>query len=229
MKLSSVKFCLVVSLLCHVVGFALFALLSPVAEPSSTTPSVSAPLVVFSSEPVLEKIPAPAHLKPATPPLDKKFGQLSTAETFMPLHPAARRPNLQTFPLEKHLAELARGQTVAARAAPLAGVTSNSVIVGARMSRVFAMANIQPDYYKNPKPEYPELARREHQQGIVWLRVHLTARGRPDRVAVAQSSGFEALDTAAVDAVRGWEFTPAQLGEAFVESEIDFPIQFRLE
>ncbi len=138
-------------------------------------------------------------------------------------------PTVKTPPAEKHFSELARGQTVAAQPSHFAEASSNNVIVGTRMSRVFAMANIQPDYYKNPKPEYPELARREHQEGIVWLRVHVTAHGQPDRVVVAQSSGFEALDAAAVKAVRGWEFTPAQLGESFVESEIDFPIQFRLD
>ena len=94
---------------------------------------------------------------------------------------------------------------------------------------MFAVANIQPEYFKNPRPDYPEQARRGHQEGIVWLRVHVTARGQPDRVAVAQSSGFEALDASAVNAVRGWEFTPAQLGDVFVESEIDFPIQFQLD
>lgn len=228
MKLGSFKFCLLLSLLCHVAGFAVWQMLAPTGAPQKINSPVSAPLVVFSTDATIEKI-SPPPLKPATPALDKKLSKLFAAENFVPLKPLAMRPTVKMSSEEKHFAELARGQTAVAKSASFAEPVSNSVIVGTRMSRVFAVANIQPDYFKNPKPEYPELARREHQEGIVWLRVHVTAHGQPDRVVVAQSSGFEALDAAAVKTVRGWEFTPAQLGDAFVESEIDFPIQFKLD
>ena len=228
MKLGSFKFCLLLSLLCHLAGFAVWQMLAPSGAPQKNTSPVSAPLVVFSTDATMDKI-SPPPLKPAKPAPDKKLSKWFAAENFVPLKKLALPATVKTPLAEKHFAELTRGQTVAAKSARFAEPASNNIIVGTRMSRVFAVANIQPDYYKNPKPEYPELAWREHQEGIVWLRIHVTAHGQPDRVAVAQSSGFESLDAAAVKAVRGWEFTPAQLGDAFVESEIDFPIQFRRE
>ncbi len=229
MKLSSFKLCLLISLLCHGVGFLVWQLWAPAATAQKMVSPVSAPLVIFSTGPVPEKIPAPSAVKPAALSLDKKLGKLFTAESYLPLKNLAGAPTAQTPVPEKRFAALTSGQTEAAKASPLAETATGHVIVGTRISRVFAVANIQPEYYKNPKPDYPASARREHQEGIVWLRVHITERGWPDRVVVTQSSGFEALDTAAVNAVRGWEFTPAQLGEVFVESEIDFPIQFRLD
>jgi periplasmic protein TonB len=214
-KLGSLKFCLLLSLLCHLAGFAAFKWFAPAATTPKISAPVSVPIVVFSTEPVLEKF--------SPPPLDKKSAKLFAPDNFFPLK------KLTAPPAEKQFAELVRGQTVTVNAARLAEPASNHIIVGTRISRVFAIANIQPEYFKNPKPEYPEVARQARQAGIVWLRVHITERGQPDRVAVAQSSGFAVLDAAAVNAVRGWEFAPAQLGEVPVESEIDFPIQFRLE
>ncbi len=228
MKPGSFKFCLVLSLLCHLAGFAAYQFFVSSGVASKPAP-ISVPLVVYSQTPVPVNISATPKLKPATPVPNKKLDKLFSAESFAPLKPIVVSPKKQTSVGEKQFAALARGQTAAVKTSPLADASSNSVIVGTRISRVFAMANIQPEYYKNPRPEYPESARRARQEGIVWLRVHITEHGKPDRVAVAQSSGFEALDAAAVEAVRGWEFTPAQLGEVFVESEIDFPIQFRLD
>lgn len=229
MKLGSLKFCLVLSLLCHVAGFAAYQFFASAGASSSKTKPISVPLVIYSQTSEPEKSFTKTTVKPASPKLDKKFDKLFSAENVVPLKSLGGSPKNQTGVGEKQFAALARGHTAAVKTSSFTDVSSNSVIVGTRISRVFAMANIQPEYYKNPKPEYPEPARRAHQEGIVWLRVHITEHGKPDRVAVTQSSGFESLDASAVEAVRGWEFTPAQLGEVFVESEIDFPIQFRMD
>jgi protein TonB len=225
-KTGSLKFCLLLSLLCHVAGFAAFEMFAPAAAPHNSAAPISLPVVVFSTDAVNEKNSAAPTAKA---PLDKKFGKLFATEAVVPLKKLAVSAADKMPREEKRFAELASGQTVVGKSLRVVEPASNSVIVGTRISRVFAVANIQPEYYKNPKPEYPESARRAHQEGVVWLRVHVTARGKPDRVAVLETSGFDVLDDAAVSAVRGWEFTPAQLGEVLVESEIDFPIQFRLE
>jgi TonB family protein len=225
-KLGSLKFCLLLSLLCHVAGFAAYEMFAPAAASQNSAAPISIPVVVFSTDAVAEKISTAPTAKPT---LDKKFGKLFATEKIVPLKKLAVSSADKIPREEQQFAELAGGQTVVGKSLRLSEPASNNVIVGTRISRVFAVANIQPEYYKNPKPEYPEAARRAHQEGIVWLRVHVTARGKPDRVAVLETSGFDALDDAAISAVRGWEFTPAQLGEVLVESEIDFPIQFRLE
>jgi len=84
-------------------------------------------------------------------------------------------------------------------------------------------------YLRNPPPRYPLAARRNGDQGIVMLRVLVSAEGLPVRVEVDQSSGFLLLDGAAADAVRGWRFVPARRGERNVEDWVRVPVEFRLE
>jgi protein TonB len=95
---------------------------------------------------------------------------------------------------------------------------------------VRAQPDIQakPNYLKNPEPDYPELARRRHQAGLVLLAVKVTAEGRAERVEIKKSSGFSLLDDAAIEAVRDWEFQPARIGSLALESEIEVPVRFEL-
>ena len=86
-----------------------------------------------------------------------------------------------------------------------------------------------PVYRVNPDPAYPASARRRRQEGLVLLAVTVTPQGRAARVEVKQSSGHPALDTAAQQAVRAWEFTPGQAGATPVESDIEVPVRFTLK
>ena len=229
MKLSSLKVCLLLSLLCHAVGFVVVehliheSALRPAALP--VQPSV----VTFVIDPATA-ISSPMPSEPAKKKLDKQFMKLFAVDDFVASKKLAVPPEIKTAKNKNELGALSRGETLAVnRTPPSAAPASNNVVVVAKISRVFATANVKPDYLRNPKPDYPLSARRRHEEGIVQLRVHVTARGRPDRIELLQSSGFGVLDDAAITAVREWEFTPAQMGEAEVESEIDFPIQFKLE
>jgi protein TonB len=87
----------------------------------------------------------------------------------------------------------------------------------------------KPNYLKNPEPDYPEVARRRHQEGLVLLAVKVTAEGRAERVEINKSSGFALLDNAAVAAVRAWEFQPARIGSLALESQIEVPVRFELK
>ncbi len=89
---------------------------------------------------------------------------------------------------------------------------------------VFARAS----YASNPKPEYPERARREGWEGTVLLRVLVDEEGKSKGIEVSWSSGFETLDQAAVKTVKGWRFYPARYGEKRVESWVKIPIVFSL-
>jgi len=86
----------------------------------------------------------------------------------------------------------------------------------------------KPRYRANPAPIYPALARSRHQEGLVLLRVSVTAEGRASGAELEKSSGFSALDEAALEAVRDWEFEPARVGPRAVGSEIQVPIRFQL-
>ena len=86
-----------------------------------------------------------------------------------------------------------------------------------------------PNYFQNPSPEYPELAKQMRQEGLVMLAVDVNKEGVPMKVVIKQSSGFRLLDQAAVKAVSHWKFQPGRIGDLPVESSVTVPIKFRLE
>jgi len=86
----------------------------------------------------------------------------------------------------------------------------------------------QANYAYNPKPQYPDRARREGWEGTVLLRVLVDQEGKSKWVEVSRSSGYAALDGAAVETVKRWRFHPARQGEGRVESWVMIPIVFQL-
>jgi protein TonB len=83
-------------------------------------------------------------------------------------------------------------------------------------------------YRDTPRPEYPESARREGREGRVLLRVLVDDQGRTRTVEIKGSSGSDALDRAAAEAIRRWRFHPARHGGRPVESWLRIPVEFRL-
>jgi protein TonB len=67
-----------------------------------------------------------------------------------------------------------------------------------------------------------------HQQGLVLLSVEVGADGRPQDVSLKHSSGFSALDQAAIQAVRRWSFEPARVAGMTIASRVDVPVRFSL-
>jgi TonB family protein len=90
------------------------------------------------------------------------------------------------------------------------------------------LAFTQARYSDTPKPAYPESARRENREGRVLLRVLIDDQGKPKSVEINRSSGHDALDGAAAEAIKRWRFSPARAGETPVESWVSVPIDFRL-
>jgi periplasmic protein TonB len=86
----------------------------------------------------------------------------------------------------------------------------------------------QARYRDTPRPEYPETARRQGREGRVLLRVLVDDQGRSEHVEINRSSGNDALDRAAVDAIKHWRFYPARYGDRPIESWIKIPIDFAL-
>lgn len=83
-------------------------------------------------------------------------------------------------------------------------------------------------YLNNPAPTYPSAAQLRRLQGRVVLKVHVLASGQPDSVDVAQSSGYDILDQAAVKAVTAWMFDPAKRGTKPIDGWVNVPINFKL-
>ena len=84
-------------------------------------------------------------------------------------------------------------------------------------------------YLNNPRPAYPPIARKLGLEGIVLLRVDVSAKGTPEKIVIAQSSGASMLDEAAMKAVQGWTFVPARRGETPVAHPVEVPIRFQLK
>lgn len=71
----------------------------------------------------------------------------------------------------------------------------------------------------NLKPQYPAMARRLGHQGTVTLEVTVSPDGQARQVKVAESSGYQSLDKAAIQAISRWRFIPATInGEAVEQS-----------
>ena len=88
---------------------------------------------------------------------------------------------------------------------------------------------VRPDYLDGPPiPAYPQSARSRRQQGKVIVRVVLSTTGLPSSIDVLQTSGFEALDRAAVDAVRRARFRPYAENGIALEALVDIPFDFVL-
>lgn len=79
---------------------------------------------------------------------------------------------------------------------------------------------------RRPAPRYPRAALRRGESGEVMLQVQVGANGRPQQVDVARSSGSQALDRAAVDAVRRWRFDPALDNGQPVAGVVQIPVAF---
>ena len=88
-------------------------------------------------------------------------------------------------------------------------------------------ARFDADYLKNPAPEYPTYSKRMKEQGTVLILVQVSAQGHPEKIQLQQSSGFDSLDEAALQAVRQWQFVPARRGQTPIAASVIVPIQFK--
>ncbi|GAA3921085.1 energy transducer TonB [Litoribacillus peritrichatus] len=77
-------------------------------------------------------------------------------------------------------------------------------------------------------PNYPRLARKRGQEGVVWLDVWLDRNGKQTRLEVFDSSGVDSLDHAAVKAVSQWDFLPRRSGSYTIASRVRIPVEFSL-
>ncbi|MHC6227956.1 energy transducer TonB [Pseudomonas sp. X10] len=89
-------------------------------------------------------------------------------------------------------------------------------------------ASANAAYLKNPAPEYPQMAQRRGWEGTVLLRVEVLASGKPGQIQIQKSSGRQALDDAALAAVKRWSFVPAKQGDVALAGWVSVPIDFKL-
>ena len=87
-----------------------------------------------------------------------------------------------------------------------------------------------PRAIKTVPPVYPQIAKSKGIEGEVWLEVEVFEDGTVGTVEVTQSlmPGPNGLDEAAVNCVKQWVFSPANIEGKPVVCWITFPIRFSL-
>lgn len=78
-------------------------------------------------------------------------------------------------------------------------------------------------------PVYPASSRQRGEQGVVTVAVKINIRGRADEVRLARSSGFRALDEAAMQAARRAAYQPEIIGGLPVTAVERFDMTFRIQ
>ncbi|HET8711191.1 MAG TPA: energy transducer TonB [Spongiibacteraceae bacterium] len=84
------------------------------------------------------------------------------------------------------------------------------------------------NYLNNPAPPYPPLARRLGEEGVVYVRILVSAEGLPDLIELKRSSGSSRLDAAALATVKKWRFVPARRSGQTIAAWVVVPVAFSL-
>lgn len=84
-------------------------------------------------------------------------------------------------------------------------------------------------YLVLPDIAYPSASRRLNEQGLVVVAVFMDTEGLPQQVQIAQSSGYDRLDQAALVGVRRARFRPYTDNGQALAGWARIPIPFELE
>jgi TonB family protein len=79
----------------------------------------------------------------------------------------------------------------------------------------------------NPGPVYPDAARKRGQEGVVEVEAEVLPTGSVGNARVR--TGDEPLASAALEAVRQWQFQPARRDGEAVPARVVIPVRFRIE
>ncbi len=218
----SVKFSrlgLLSAILAHIVAIALLvhSPASPIRR-AETVLSISLIPAVAEQTPLIDK-PGVQPLRPAAtashpPPRPRPAHRTVAAR------PIASRATTPPGP--------ARVAKAAAVQAPAAAEVPAPTAAPAPAQTLATAARFDADYLDNPRPDYPLMARRLHEEGRVLLRVQVSVSGEALAVQLQESSGSPRLDRAAIDTVQRWRFVPARLGEHNVAATVLVPVEFSL-
>lgn len=180
----------------------------PQIPPMTIEFAAPAPPVVEPPPPA----PAPPVVEPPPPVIDELAAKPKPKPKPVPKPVAKQPPKPQPKPVE------------APPPAPVAAPAPPAPPAPAPVTPPSANAA----YLKNPAPEYPQMALRRGWEGTVLLRVEVLASGKPGQIQIQKSSGRDALDAAALAAVKRWSFVPAKQGDVAQAGWVSVPIDFKL-
>jgi periplasmic protein TonB len=91
----------------------------------------------------------------------------------------------------------------------------------------FVPVNILPQFVKQVKPVYPDIARKTGMKATVWVKLWITKEGKVREVQVVKSDN-ELFNQSAIDAAKACMFTPAVGATGPVAVWVTFPFKFDL-
>ena len=198
-------------------------------RPSPPTPSPPAPQKPATAPPARKAAPAPskpAPPTPAPPPTEQAPAKAATREKPQPdkTRPAKQAATRPTPPKPSPSPQAAPPQPQVQVNLGGNNPATNAIVSGGQV------VPASPDAaYHNREPAYPISAARRGEQGAVLVMIHVAPDGHADDVDILHSSGYPALDQAAVKAVRTWHFLPALRNGQPVESSFPFRVVFALD
>lgn len=191
-----------------IVAIVLAPLLTSAAPPEPPVAEIS--IVAFEERPV----PEPAPPAPAPP---------SPAKSAAP--PVVHRAIAAPVPIPAPIAISA----AAAESAPVSPATGDAPpMADAGNGSPAASPDYQMGARDTPYPAYPANARRRGREGLVVIRLEVSAEGLPDNVEIVESSGDESLDNAARTTLARWTLRPATRNGRPVPGSLVVPVRFQL-
>jgi len=139
--------------------------------------------------------------------------QTMTAETTKEVAPAAAESGPTPTPL---LSDTPQQVDLVANRAPLEHAST------------VPSAATAPVCTYNPPPNYPAVALRQNWEGEVLLQATISDDGNVEGVHITSSSGYTALDEAAVEAVLTWQFTATATASGSEPVAVSIPVHFRI-
>ncbi len=70
------------------------------------------------------------------------------------------------------------------------------------------------------------IARKKGWEGKVLIQAEIDREGNVSEIKVLESSGFQVLDDASLETLKKWKFTPAKIGNKFVDDTLNIPVKF---
>lgn len=192
--------------------------------PSNATPTINVSWIA-AAQPA--ETPAPAS-QPSKNQAAKPDSKPARKVITKPAKPQTLSVNAGREPADLAL-PVAEPETNEPSAASIDSGASAPAAAISEPAPVTTLPGLNADYLNNPAPVYPDSARRQGEQGRVLLRVLVDAAGSVQQTVLRKSSGFAALDQAALDAVKNWRFVPARRGVEAVAAWVVVPISFSLE
>lgn len=189
--------------------------LAPAPEPAPL-PAPQPQAAPAPTPPVPSPAPAPAAAKPNPAPRPR---------------PAPQTPQPAAITAPSAAESAAISDSAAPAAATQTGDGAPTAAAGPVRAAPQAMGepDLRPAATDAPRPPYPRAARQRGLQGVVMVRVAVSADGLPTEVFIKESSGHPMLDDAAVEAVRRWRFSPARSAGRAVAAAVEIPVRFALE